>query len=147
MSVLFAAVDREDTATIDALVQHGHVDRQDGLGNSLMHWAVIKHAPTVVARLLQAHPDLTLRNKENCTVLDLAQAYGFGDLVDMIEGGGREGKGSSTDNGRPPLWPRKAEQEEETGEGDGYGRGYEEEEGFYEAPVEGPSDESYFYDF
>lgn len=84
LSVLFAVVDREDLEAIRLLLRHGHVNAQDSVGNTLLHWAVIKHSPQVAGLVLDHGALVSLRNADGCLVTDLAVEFGFKQLEDLI---------------------------------------------------------------
>ena len=86
LNAFFTAVDREDMKLIDLLVTKAEVylNQQDAKGNTLLHWAVIKHSPEIVSVLLLNGADTTIANHDGYTPARLASINGFSEIEHLF---------------------------------------------------------------
>lgn len=148
-SAFFAAVDREDIRLVDLFTNKAsqYLDQQDDKGNTLLHWAVVKHSPQIVSILRSVGASTSVTNYDGYTPLTLASAYGFEEIVELL----REDleKPKKTDTGSASGAGGGALEEED----DGWSRGDDNNNNGSKAPeeaslcVEGPTEDTYLYDF
>lgn len=85
---LLSVIDGEDKEMLEILITSYdgyYVNAQDyPLGNTLLHWSVIKHSSDMVLRLLQAGADPELVNWEGLSPKVLSRAYDFQEMPKLL---------------------------------------------------------------
>jgi len=86
LNVLYTAVDREDMKLVGLLLSKARVylNQQDSKGNTLLHWAVVKHSPEIVSELLLNRVDTSIANYDGYTAARLASINGFTEIENML---------------------------------------------------------------
>jgi ankyrin repeat protein len=139
-AVFMTVMDREDQQMVRLLATAAsgrHLSMQDERGNTMLHYAVMKHTPAIVRLLLSEGADRGTRNGEGLTPLQLASDYGFADIERLLRGEDDTENGLGTGKG-------EEQEEEEYGVEQSQGWGVEEDSGYIEAP---PPDDDDMYDF
>mmetsp|Transcript_64312 Transcript_64312/g.171531 ORF Transcript_64312/g.171531 Transcript_64312/m.171531 type:complete len:170 (-) Transcript_64312:239-748(-) len=86
LTPLHHAVDAENTAAVDALLEVGaSVDARDGMQSTPLHYAAMLGATAVAQRLLKAGADPKLLDEDGKSAAAIARGEGHGDLADLLE--------------------------------------------------------------